>query len=201
MSINKIADDTHILKIDPSVLDYITYKNEKLYNSYIDNFDLNNIDTIILDDIKFYDRIFENNNRNKKFLEYLINKIKDYQIKYLQISGLICYIEDDNLYRYIHQPIKAFIQKIYDNTNIKNISLIDLKKKRTYCTYYGAYDNTDTYTTEISNLTIEDITSLTEFLTKKLTKYIYYKHIQNERLNKEKPPLLNLQIYDNKFKI
>ena len=201
MSINKIADDTHILKIDPSVLDYITYKNGKLYNSYIDNFDLNNIDTIILDDIKFYDRIFENNNRNKKFLEYLINKIKDYQIKYLQISGLICYIEDDNLYRYIHQPIKAFIQKIYDNTNIKNISLIDLKKKRTYCTYYGAYDNTDTYTTETSNLTIGDINSLTEFLTKKLTKYIYYKHIQNERLNKEKPPLLNLQIYDNKFKI
>ena len=57
-----------------------------------------------------------------------------------------------------------------------------MKKKITYCIKYGLYE--DTYKTEIIPLTENNVSDLTNFLNDKLTEFIFYKHIYNERYNK-----------------
>ena len=191
---SKRLGDSDVLLIDPSVLEFNTFKNNKFNNSFIENYNFNNINTIILKDIIFsysYESDIE-------FLNFLINKIKNFNIKYLQISGIICHIYNEYL-NTIFNSINSFIQKIYNNTNIKSISLIDLKQKITYCAEYGLHE--DTYKTKIEPFSEENISDITNFLIKKLTKFINKIHIYNERHNKEMPPLLNLQVYDNKYEI
>lgn len=157
----------------------------------IENCDLKNKDTIILNDIILFDKNHEHNDISI----YFIDKVKQIQIKNLQISGVISYV---NGY-YSKQALNYFcwfIKNIYENTNIKNIYFKNLKKK-IECCEYGLHE--DTYYEKIVDYSPLNITEFTNFLVKNLTKYIYNKHIYNERHNKEMPPILNLQIYNDKF--
>jgi len=164
--------------------------NSSIYN--IENCDLNDKDTIILNDIILFDKNYEHNDISI----YFIDKVKQTQVKNLQVSGIISYINNSYYSKQALNYFYQFIKNIYENTNIRNIYFKNLKKKIEFWKY-GLYE--DTIYHKIVDFTSTNIYEFTNFLVKKLTKYIYNKHIYNERHNKEIPPILNLQINDDKF--